>query len=38
MALPELLSQPDPDKARRVMQAMLGMKKLDVEALRRAAE
>jgi len=37
-ALPELLGQPDPEKARRVMQAMLGMKKLDVEALRRAAE
>jgi predicted 3-demethylubiquinone-9 3-methyltransferase (glyoxalase superfamily) len=37
-ALPELLGQPDPEKARRVMQAMLQMKKLDVEALRRAAE
>lgn len=34
--LPELLNHPDPEKARRATQAMLGMKKLDVEALRRA--
>jgi len=34
----ELFSDPDPEKARRAMQAMLGMRKLDVEALRNAAE
>jgi predicted 3-demethylubiquinone-9 3-methyltransferase (glyoxalase superfamily) len=34
--LPQLLSHPDPEKARRAMQAMLQMTKLDVEALRRA--
>ena len=32
----ELLSDPDPAKARRATQAMLAMKKLDVAALRRA--
>ncbi len=31
-----MLGDPDPDKARRTMQAMLGMKKLDIAALRRA--
>ena len=36
-ALPELLGDPDPAKARRVMQAMLKMKKIDVAALERAA-
>jgi predicted 3-demethylubiquinone-9 3-methyltransferase (glyoxalase superfamily) len=36
-ALPELLSDPDPEKARRATQAMLNMKKLDIAALRRAA-
>ena len=35
--LPELLSQPDADKARRAMQALLGMKKIDVLALEQAA-
>jgi len=35
--LPELLQHPDPAKARGVMQAMLQMKKLDIEGLRRAA-
>ena len=34
--LPELLNDPDKAKADRVMQAMLQMKKIDVEALRRA--
>jgi predicted 3-demethylubiquinone-9 3-methyltransferase (glyoxalase superfamily) len=34
--LAELLGHPDPAKARQAMQAMLQMKKLDVEALRRA--
>jgi predicted 3-demethylubiquinone-9 3-methyltransferase (glyoxalase superfamily) len=35
--LVELLSNPDPEKARRATQAMLQMKKIDLEALRRAA-
>ena len=34
--LGELLSDPDPKKAKRAMQAMLKMKKLDVAALKRA--
>lgn len=34
--LEELLSDPDPAKAQRVMQAMLKMKKLDIAGLRRA--
>jgi len=34
--LPELLTDPDPKKAARAMQAMLGMQKIDVAALRRA--
>ena len=37
-ALPELLSNPDPEKSQRVMKAMLAMKKLDIPALQRAAE
>jgi len=37
-ALPELLGDPDRAKARRAMQAMLQMKKLDVAKLREAAE
>ncbi len=37
-ALPELLSDPDKAKADRVMQAMLQMKKIDIEGLRRAYE
>lgn len=36
-ALPRLLADPDPEKAQRVMAAMLQMKKIDVEALERAA-
>ena len=36
-ALPELLSDPDPEKSQRVMQAMLGMGKIDIDALERAA-
>jgi predicted 3-demethylubiquinone-9 3-methyltransferase (glyoxalase superfamily) len=36
--LPELLSDPDPERSGRTMQAMLGMKKLDVAALRAAAD
>ncbi len=35
-ALIELLHDPDPQKSRRVTKAMLQMKKIDVEALRRA--
>ncbi|MEU5582539.1 MULTISPECIES: VOC family protein [Streptomyces] len=37
-ALNELLSDPDAGRAQRAMQAMLGMKKLDVAALRAAAD
>ena len=37
-ALPRLMSDPDRDKANRVMQAMLQMKKIDVAALDRAAK
>jgi predicted 3-demethylubiquinone-9 3-methyltransferase (glyoxalase superfamily) len=36
--LGELLSDPDPQKAKRAMQAMLKMKKLDISALKRASE
>ena len=35
--LPELLSDPDPETAQRVMAAMLEMRKLDVAELERAA-
>ena len=34
--LPELLGDPDPAKAQRVMQAMLGMIKLDIAGLEAA--
>jgi predicted 3-demethylubiquinone-9 3-methyltransferase (glyoxalase superfamily) len=34
--LPEMLGDPDPAKAQRVMQAMLGMVKLDIAGLKRA--
>ena len=36
-ALPRLLADPDPARAARAMQAMFGMKKLDVAALEAAA-
>ena len=36
--LMELMSDPDPDRARRAMEAMLQMGKIDVEELRRAAD
>ena len=36
-ALPRLLGDPDPARAQRAMQAMLGMKKLDIAALEAAA-
>src|SRR5262245_22080560 len=35
--LPRLLQDPDPQKAKRVMEAMLKMKKIDIPALERAA-
>jgi predicted 3-demethylubiquinone-9 3-methyltransferase (glyoxalase superfamily) len=35
-ALPRLLSDPDPEKSKRVMEAMLQMKKIDVPTLERA--
>ena len=34
----EVFSDPDPERARRAMQAMLGMRKLDMAALRSAAD
>ena len=37
-ALPRLLQQTDPNKAQRVVQALLQMKKLDIGALERAAQ
>ncbi|HWB07699.1 MAG TPA: VOC family protein [Pirellulales bacterium] len=36
--LPELLSDPDPQKSGRAMKAMMTMKKLDIDALKRAYE
>ena len=36
--LPQLLGDPDPDRARRAMEAMLKMHKLDIAALERAAD
>jgi predicted 3-demethylubiquinone-9 3-methyltransferase (glyoxalase superfamily) len=36
-ALDKLISDPDPARSQRAMQAMLGMKKLDIDALERAA-
>lgn len=36
-ALPELLADPDPGRAQRAMGAMMQMRKIDVEKLRRAA-
>lgn len=37
-ALPRLMSDPDPAKVQRVMQAMFTMKKLDVATLERASQ
>ena len=36
--LGEVLGDPDPQRAARAMQAMLGMRKLDLDAMRRAAD
>jgi predicted 3-demethylubiquinone-9 3-methyltransferase (glyoxalase superfamily) len=36
--LPELLSDPDPGRSRRALQAMLGMSRLDLAAMRAAAD
>lgn len=36
--LGELLSDPDPERANRAMRAMLGMRKIDVAAMERAAD
>ena len=36
--LEELLSDPDPERSRRAMQAMLGMRKIDIAELKRAAD
>jgi len=35
--LGELLDDADPDKSRRAMKALLGMKKIDIETLKRAS-
>ncbi len=35
--LPELLADPDPERSQRVMQAMLQMKKIEIDALEQAA-
>jgi predicted 3-demethylubiquinone-9 3-methyltransferase (glyoxalase superfamily) len=35
--LPELLGDPDPETSQRVMQAMLTMRKIEIDALERAA-
>jgi len=37
-ALGEMLGDPDPAKAKRAMQAMLKMKKIDIEALKQARD
>ena len=34
----ELFADPDPERARRAMEAMLGMRKLDIAALQSAAD
>jgi predicted 3-demethylubiquinone-9 3-methyltransferase (glyoxalase superfamily) len=34
----ELFSDPDPERARRAMEAMLGMRKIDIAEIRRAAD
>lgn len=36
--LPALLTDPDPGRARRATEAMLSMKKLDIHAMKRAAD
>jgi predicted 3-demethylubiquinone-9 3-methyltransferase (glyoxalase superfamily) len=36
-ALPELLADPDPERSQRVMRAMLEMKKIEIDALEKAA-
>jgi predicted 3-demethylubiquinone-9 3-methyltransferase (glyoxalase superfamily) len=37
-SLGEMLGDPDPEKSRRVMQAMLQMRKIDIETLKQAGE
>ena len=37
-ALPELMSDPDPEKSRRVMEAMMQMTKIDIAKLQQAYE
>jgi len=38
VALGQMLSDPDPGRSRRVMEAMLAMKKIDIATLRRASD
>jgi predicted 3-demethylubiquinone-9 3-methyltransferase (glyoxalase superfamily) len=35
--LPSVLGDPDPERAQRAVQAMMGMKKLDIDAMKKAA-
>jgi len=37
-ALPELLGDPDPGRSQRAMEAMMAMKKIDIAAIREAAD
>jgi predicted 3-demethylubiquinone-9 3-methyltransferase (glyoxalase superfamily) len=37
-ALPEMVSDPDPEKSERVMKAMLQMKKIDIKTLKQEYE
>lgn len=37
-ALPELLGDPDPERAARAMKAMLSMSKIDIDTIRKAAD
>jgi predicted 3-demethylubiquinone-9 3-methyltransferase (glyoxalase superfamily) len=38
VGMEEVFADPDPSRAQRAMQAMLGMRKLDLAALRAAAD
>ena len=38
VGMAEVFSDPDPERAQRAMKAMLGMRKIDLQALRDAAD